>query len=292
MRSAASEGSSPSSFVFLHGGPGLCSAPDRAILGERLRARGHSCVFWDEPSRLRPSGGPFDPKRAYERWLASAERCVRGASEDEAVWLLTHSFAVQAGLELCRRHSERIRGLVAITPVVDALETYRSMLRLAERDFRSLGDERAEAIAARLRTTTRVMDEPMQQALALAAEDSGLLDHYWVSTAAQQRAMEAHGDAAVIDAESFFAVLCDFGDRCDTLHTDGPVSQPVLAVFGERDPVTPLVAQLPALQAVAPRTEAVTMPSTGHFVHLEAPDLVIDAVEDWIARALSPLPRS
>lgn len=271
-------------FVFLHGGPGFDSTSARLLLKPHLLERGHACSFWDEPSPLRPQGERFEPARAYERWLASAERFTLAAANDGPVHVLTHSFTVHAGLELARRHPTRISGLVGMAPAADAFQVYCSVLRIAARDFDEAGDARADAIRSCLRETTMVMDEPMQQACSLAATDERLFQHYWVNTAARELAADAYGGGSGFDMESFLAVLSDYRDRHQELHTLAQVTQPVLAIFGEGDVVSPRSEHLPALEASAPRTEAITISGTGHYVHLEAPGAVIDAIEDWIVR--------
>jgi pimeloyl-ACP methyl ester carboxylesterase len=181
-----------------------------------------------------------------------------------------------------------VSGLVAVAPAADGFRVYCSVLGLAARDFDEAGDERADAIRSCLRETTRVMDEPMLQAFALAAADERIFDHYWVNSAAQGRAADAYGGRFAVDGESLVSVLCDYRERHEALHTSAPVRQPVLAIFGESDIVSPRAEHLPALEAIAPQTEAITVPGTGHYVHLEAPVTVIEVIEDWIVRTRRP----
>lgn len=271
-------------FVFLHGGPGFDSRSARAILNRHLHNRGLNWAFWDEPSRSRPDGDPFDPTFAYERWLASAERFTLAAAGSKGIRLLTHSFSVHAGLEIARRHPRAVCGLVAMAPAADAFRAYCSVLDIAARDFDRIGDDRAAMVRGHLRDTRAVMDEEMQKAFALAAEDDQIFEHYWVNTTAKRRAAEAYGGRFTVDVESFFSVLSDYRDRHDRLHTPGLVTQPVLAVFGDGDVVTPRSDHLAALEARASHLEAVTIPSTGHYLHLEAPEALLDVIDDWIDR--------
>lgn len=278
-----------SAFVYLHGGPGFNSASARALLGPSLSERGHTCAFWDEPSPLRPHGDRFEPELAYGRWLASAERFTLAVAQERPVYLLVHSFTVHAGLELARRYPERIAGLVVIAPAADSFRVFCSVLGIAASDFDESGDKRGDAVRRGIQKTTRVMDEPMQEAFALAAADERLFEHYWVDGAAKARAAAVDGGRFTVDVESFLSVLCDYRDRHHELHSSAPVTQPVLALFGDGDIVTPRTEHLPALEAIAPHTEAITIPDTGHYLHLEAPVTVVELIEGWIARSRPPV---
>lgn len=271
-------------FAYLHGGPGFDSRSARVLLAPHLSDRGHVSAFWDEPSRLRPQGDVFESVRAYERWLVSAERFVLAVAADRPAHLLTHSFSIHAGLELARRHPAHIAGLVALAPATDAFTVYCSVLRIAERDFERSGDARGAAIRRYLQQTRNLMDEPMLQAFAVAAEDVHLLDHYWVNQTARQRAVDVYGGRFSVDVESFLAVLDDYRDRQHQFQSTAPVVQPVLAIFGQGDVVSPRDEHLPALVAAAPQTEVVTVAETGHYVHLEAPEACIELIEAWIRR--------
>src|SRR5262245_376586 len=110
-------------FVFLHGGPGFNSFAEQAMLGWLFQVAGQTIVFWNEPSRLRPEGEPFEAERAFERWLASAERSVLSAAESGPVHVITHSASVHAGLEISRRHPSRVASLVLVAPAADLFTT-------------------------------------------------------------------------------------------------------------------------------------------------------------------------
>jgi len=63
------------------------------------------------------------------------------------------------------------------------------------------------------------------------------------------------------------------------------VDVPVLLISGEADRLVP-VAAARAAAAANPAWDTVFLPGVGHTPQLETPDLVVDAVTDWLARTM------
>lgn len=269
-------------FLFIHGGPGFNSFPERAILAPVVEAAGHRIAFWDEPSRFRPRGDPFEAEGAFAHWLDSAERFVL-QSGSEPAHLIAHCSGAQAALEIARRHPKRLSRVTLVAPSVDGFAAYRNVLRLAYEDFTEGAAEEAPALAVALKRTRRLFDEPMREGLQLAARDERLLTHYFADANQLQAAAVAMGSPeAQFDGESFFAVLSDFAARSDQLLSTRQVTVPVLAIFGSVDLVSPMEEQLPPLRAAAEHLRTERLDRAGHYLHLDRPErfltLMLDAV--------------
>lgn len=272
--------------VFLHGGPGFNSAPEQAALTPLFRDRGMSCLFWNEPSRLRPSGDPFVADKAYDRWLASAERLVVQGAAQSPVVLVAHSFSVHAALALARRHPRLVASLVLIAPGADAFRTFHQVLVLTRQTYESVHDDRALAVSTCLTQTRTLFDAPMRAGFELASGAEGLFDHYWVNKDAHASArLACEGPETGFDGESFFSVLADIASRPGVLASVEPIRQPILAVFGEADVVTPQAYHESALREIAPRLEIAVIRNAAHYPHLEAADRVMDIIERWMSGA-------
>jgi pimeloyl-ACP methyl ester carboxylesterase len=63
------------------------------------------------------------------------------------------------------------------------------------------------------------------------------------------------------------------------------INVPVLLISGEADRLVP-VAAARAAAAANPAWDTVFLPGVGHTPQLETPDLVVDAVTDWLARTM------
>ena len=270
-------------FVFLHGGPGFNSIAEEAILSPIFEAAGNEIHFWNEPSRLRPNGEVFEAAHPFECWLASATSFVLRAAEPDPVHLITHSFAVHAGLQFARRHPTRLASLVLVAPGADAFLTFTNILRLAHEDLVGAKPEAASAIAECLERTRAVLDESMRIAMMNALHDTRLFSHYWADSRQFEISMAALAQPeGHFDAESFFAVLTGFGERGASLLSTDPVTVPTLALFGGSDRITPLDEQRRALEAAVPAARMKALDGCSHYVHLDRPRHFTDIVLQWV----------
>lgn len=268
-------------FVFLHGGPGFNSFAEQAILGPVWRDTGHEIVFWNEPSRLRPEGDPFEEATAFPGWLASAERCVLEAATTDRVHVIAHSVAI-AGLDIARRHPERLAGLTLVAPAVDTFACFRNVLRLAQRDLAHVKRDVSAAIAGCLSRTRATLDDAMREGLLNALHDDRLFTHYFAGDEPLRKTMEARArPGGQFDAESFFAVMNGLHDGGGALLSTAPISVPALALFGALDPVTPLADQRDPLRASIPDCRIEALDDCNHYLHLEQPYRFAEIVIRW-----------
>jgi pimeloyl-ACP methyl ester carboxylesterase len=275
-------------FVFLHGGPGFNSFAERAILDPVFVAAGHDVVFWNEPSRLRPDGEPFETADAFDRWLASAERCVCAATDSRPVHLVAHSLTVHAAADIARRHPDRVTSLVLVGPSADPLATFRNVLRLAHEDLRDAKPHIASAIAACLTRSHALFDEAMQEGLMNVLQDERLFSHYWADETQMQASMAAQArPEAQFDAESFFAVMTSFAQRGMSA-LPSAANVPAMVLFGACDPVTQLDEQRSAIERALPRAHIHVIDGCSHYLHLDRPGHFVDLVAEWAREVETP----
>jgi pimeloyl-ACP methyl ester carboxylesterase len=275
-------------FVFLHGGPGFNSVAEQAILGPLFHAAGHEIVFWNEPSRLRSDGDPFQAADAYTRWLESAERCVLRSAAPEPVHLIAHSFAPHAAVEIARRHAHRLASLTLVAPSANLLATYRNVLELASEDLREVKPDVAAAIEACHARTRMILDEAMREGILLALQDERLFTHYFVNAEQLQAVAAAQArPEAQFDVESMLAVLADFGTHGPSIAPTPPVTTPCLILFAVQDVVSPSDEHQAMVLAAIPGAHIVTMDGCSHYPHLDRPQPFVDVVVGW-AQAKHP----
>ncbi len=271
--------------LFLHGGPGFNSCAESRILGPILTRAGLETAFWNEPSSLRAEGEAFRQDGAYREWVMSAQRALdRAAIPGVPVVLMAHSFAIHAALELADRQAERLVGLVALAPSLDLNAVYRAVLSLARADFARNEDHRADLIEQCLRDSTTLFDACMVEGLAIAAQSHTLFDHYWTCRQSQRATAEARNiPEAQFDGESFFAVLSDYARTTASRRSPPSVDVPILAVFGEDDPISPEGLHAPLLRSRATDVRSRTFAGASHYVHLEKPSEWIALCQSWLA---------
>src|SRR6185437_810447 len=66
---------------------------------------------------------------------------------------------------------------------------------------------------------------------------------------------------------------------------------PIMAIWGERDDIIP-VDHAHAAHEVRPDVRLELLPNVGHFAHVEAPNAVVELIEDFIATAEASLSTS
>jgi pimeloyl-ACP methyl ester carboxylesterase len=271
-------------FLFLHGGPGLNNYAARTVLSPLFARAGHDTCFWHEPSNLRPSGDPFDPVDAWPRWLASAEPPLLSLTAAEPACVIAHSFAYDAAIELATRRPERAARLVLIAPTADPHTPFTNDLRLAQRDLMEDMPDIARALGECIQNTRTFMDAPMRKGFELAVCDPRLFTHFWADPVQFAASMAAQSvPEAQFDLESFIAVTEDYARQRQRLRGGAPLAPPTLAIFGGRDPVTPLSEQEGRLLAQIPHATIETLDDAGHFLHLDRPERFVDTVLTWAA---------
>ena len=269
-------------FVFLHGGPGLNSFAEQAILGPLFEDAGHVVDFWNEPSTLRPRGDAFDPAHAFEHWLASAEGFVLRSASRQPVQLIAHSIACHAAMEIARRHPHRLANLVLVAPAADPFAAFRNVLRLAVQDLETAKPEIASVIASCLFRTRALLDAPMCEGMMNVLHDEMLFTHYWVDEGWMQASAAAQArPEAQFDVNAFFAVLTDFSQRSADVLSTGAVTLPTLSLFGAADPVTSFGEQREAIRAAVPEARIEVLDGCSHYLHLERPHQFVDLAIEW-----------
>jgi pimeloyl-ACP methyl ester carboxylesterase len=281
-------------FVFLHGGPGFNSFAEQAILGPILDSAGHEVVFWNEPSQLRPDGEPFEATGAFDRWLASAERCVLSAAQSQPVHLITHSITVHPAVEIVRRHPGLVTTLVVVAPSADTFATFTNVLRLACEDLSNTVPEVAASLASCLERTRALLDEPLHEGLVHASNDDRLFTHYWADARQLEASLAARArPEAQFDPVSFFAVLTGFAQRGGSLLSTAAVNVPTLVLFGAQDRITAFDEQRGAIEAAIPSACIQVLDGCSHYLHLDRPLHFVDLIVDWATvHAESPADRS
>lgn len=253
-----------SNAIFFHAGPGLNPEAERQLIGGTLRSAGVNVAFWEEPSRLRPEGR-FPAGGGWKTYIASAEAYLLEQTENGPAALIGHSFGAQAALRLASSHRDRVSGVVLIAPTLDLVMADRLMLGVARRDFEADGDSRGEELAELIERVDPTYDESAARAFQLALGDAKLFDSYFCDKeAASEYLSKMFAPGYGLDFDEYMEVR-----RSIDFTPPAPVEQPLLAIFGDSDPILPLQATLQMLRSIAGRPTVVEYANAGHCPHVE-----------------------
>jgi pimeloyl-ACP methyl ester carboxylesterase len=269
------------SVVFVHGGPGLTTVPERRRFGKDLEASGVAGLFWNEPAPSRPEGPPFSPANAFESAVASLRTAVDRL--DRPVFV-AHSFGAHYLLNLPRAVLERARHIVLISPTLLLNDTLRRIIASAARHFDAEEPEKASRTRDLLARSEQFFDKPMEDAVQLALTDPQLLPHQWRDpVAAGEFFAVLQEPGAGFDVDCLFAVLrrltkVGAGD----LSRIGAIPTPATLIIGDEDPVLDQERVTESARRIFPGVEVRGFPGAGHYPHLERPPeflrLLLDAV--------------
>lgn len=239
--------------LFVHG-----AANDHSVWALQARYfahHDHNALAVDLPAHGRSGGSVLPSIPAIADWLAAL---LDGLDVDRVV-LVGHSMGALASLDMAARHPARVRALALLGPaapmaVSDALlDAARSDAPLA-----------CELMTGWTLSPRSHLGGNRQPGLWMTASALRLLE--------RSRPGVLHADLAACHGYA------------GGLAAARAIGCPVLLLFGQRDQMVPPRNAGPLLDALAAK-RVVTIPDCGHSMMAEAPDLVLDALREFIGSA-------
>lgn len=261
--------SSPT-YLYFHGGPGLSSFPDQALM-KPLQSVFH-LEYWNEPSNLRPQvADHFEADQAFRNWMASAENFILGQwmKETGPIYLVAHSFACLPILQIAKRHESKIKGLLLVSPVLDMVRTFRKAVRWAQIDLAKTKSSLVREVEDHLKASREPFDSHMIQALEYALADGEMLLHYWKDRESMEnwQSVLVSDSRAGVDTRAWKAVLQDLYWEYSYLQME-PLEVPLAIITGMDDHFGDR-AQIEEFLQLNPHCRYESWAGCGHFPHLE-----------------------
>ncbi len=258
--------------LFFHAGPGLNSNAEQHLLHGACAQRGIELVCWNEPSRRRPSGPPFQSERAFAHLLDESEAFFEHQRREGPVALVGHSFGAHVLRHLAARHPTHVTSLVYVCPALSLPDVNVNIFGIASRDYAAHGDQRWQQLEEVIRRSTGRFDENTIAGFQLAAANPRLFDAYWHDKARMAEFFRLNAAPELgLDVEAFFAVRAS---HFEVGVADSSV--PAVAVFGAHDPVVSRQAELLVLRRGHARLAVEDFADAAHYAHLEEPERFVD----------------
>lgn len=255
--------------VFIHGGPGLNSNPERVILTQPLIDANISYYFWDEPSRLRSDGHAFKTEMAYTNALNSIAETIR---LHRPKVLVAGSFGAQLCLDFLAsfKPKEDLK-ILFVSPVFDLYKAHRRVVSLALECFETTEPEKFLRLKKFENEIRSVWDTPMKSALALAWEAPKLPTLYFCDQSLVGQWYGSMSDEKYgIDPVSQEAVLSEFEKR--SVGRPQVMNNKVTCLVGDSDPFIDQDSIQAIIETCFRSTENIIFKHSGHFPHLESRD--------------------
>jgi len=239
-------------FLFLHGFLG--SGDNWRTIARRLGLPARYYLV-----DLRNHGrSPHADSHTYSGMVEDVVELIQNEQLVPAV-VLGHSMGGRVGMLLAMQHPDFLRGLIVadISPQAHAAIHLPLLEALSKVD---LSVARREEVEAQLAQT---VSEPLVRQFllkSLARDEQGRL--YWRWN---------------------LPVLSRDYPEMNRAITGPPYSGPVLFLKGALSPFITDEA-LPSIQALFPKAQVVNIPRAGHWLHVENPDAVLKAIQDFWSR--------
>jgi len=261
--------------VYLNGGPGLNSEPERHLLAPYLEKLNHEAFFWDEPSELRPGNETYSQEKAFEQATESAEKFINKRCHDKydrglkcEITLMAHSFSVHHAIRLAEIFPTIIKELILISPALNIKDADNNIFKISVKGLADEGHSDASAeLAAFIPSIEEAFDQKKIQAFMLASQYAGLFVNYWGDLNLMQQYFSFLQGEYSLDIKGMFAVRNSMPKV-----NEYPVSQitiPTKVYFGELDPISLPEQQITPLRKYFTVLDVHILAGAKHYSHLE-----------------------
>ena len=258
--------------VFLNGGPGFNSEPERNILAPYLNSKGHEPFFWNEPSALR---GQHSLLNAFESATESVSSFIKKICDDKdalhlpcELTIVGHSFAVHYIVRLTERHGDNIKKIILISPAINIEDPDKNIFLLAVKGLIDEGHpEVSDELATMIPTLGEAFDNNKMQAFIRASQYASLFFNYWTDLSLMQQYFSYLKGEFSFDPNAFFAVR----QSLPLVNKDPAfkISIPTQIYFGAADPVVVAEQQVPLLNKYFTSFDIHVLAGAKHYSHIE-----------------------
>lgn len=249
--------------LVISGGPGSDHRYMRVGGSFDLISRGRPVIMFDQ--RGTSLSGAVTGAPRLDQWADDVE-AVRKASGSERLHILGHSFGGIVAMNYAERYGDHVASIIFANSTASSIAGTESGLR------QMFPDRIEEWGRVRANLTPRFKASEIAIFTDMEFVDAGRLDAFLRAIADYTYNIEVNN-----------ALREDMADL-DYADTLAALSVPTLVLHGRYDPViTPATAW--KLHQQIPQSEIVILPATGHLPFAEVPDVFVQTVESFLARA-------
>lgn len=276
--------SNDSRFFFIHGGPGLNSAPEKEQLLPHFLSRGYSNVFfWNEPSALRNSipeeilQQPEYSTKTIDYYYSQLRKEFSQFAKDRPVTVFALSFGALGAMRLCEDFNQSIHHLYLISPAT----LLKATLRKIATTSLNLNHPNADVLQAALHRDENQVDlinNDFEIALQNAFQNPPLLTKYFYNPLRFQQTLQSWSQPQYApDFMNLFSILKSLSRVTVEAFLPKNFSVPTTLILGKEDPFT--LGDL-EFQNIKSRnkmpTHLVWFDEASHYAHLDQPELFLN----------------
>ena len=250
---------STTKMLFLHGGPGLHAAVERAWFGDSLPV-----LWWDQPAVAADDPAPFRTLVGHAAKQLQALAASRGGPVD----LIAHSFGGQIAAALANEYPALIRRITLLGCAPP--DPFRPFLLLGQRLLEAGYDR--PGLQDAMKAAQETPDENRFAALIQACFPDPYIPGIYFgpgSAAAKDRYLTLARVAPPVDLPTFFAVMIESLHAPPLAQVEGFAGE-VVALLGKHDPLLRVDEDIKRWREIFSQAQFKVM-DAGHFLHLELP---------------------
>jgi pimeloyl-ACP methyl ester carboxylesterase len=159
--------------IYIHGGPGLNSHPDKVLLGSDIKAHGHDILFWNEPRE-------FKTQDMYSEIVDDLVQTVLAQEKD--VCLIGHSFGARIIIDSLSKLSEKVFSTIFLAPALNMMEGDKRIINYGLSKLEETNSEVANAIKENIPKLTYSKFDEIKGETLLMAFQSGYFSENFISS--------------------------------------------------------------------------------------------------------------
>ena len=258
----------PCRVLFVHGGPGLNSNPERHLIPDNI-LNNALWSFWDEPEEL-------PQKNPYQFVLRNLVETIEQIKEP--LFILAHSSGCRLVLDILPSVEKKLLGLFFSAPVVDLHYSDEATIQLGLSTLRNNQDQNADRLASLSNGLGKAFDKTKGDAIALAFS-SGFYKNYFASEESFENYYHYFADEFDFKLHHYLSLRRNIPELSQPKK---PFSIPCTAFYGESDPVVDSAYQSEVLSKFVSPLQTMKISGVSHYPHIDKQASVFNQVNEQI----------
>ncbi len=244
--------------IFVHGGPGLNSVADEAMVGDLFRLNGIDVYFWNEPKR-------YVTDSPYSELCDSLVEFIN-LSEGQ-VNVIGHSAGCGFLISVLDRIKKKVSKICFLSPAVDTLYSGSRIIDIALEIYSKTDTSKYNKLTSMVKDVSDVFDENRKNAI-LFSFGCNYFPQNFIALENFEKYFGYLVGENEFNLDNHFAVIEDI----PKYSPKEKFEIPVICFLGERDPVFELAKSKEHVSMAFSNIDFVTISDCSHYPHIENTD--------------------
>jgi pimeloyl-ACP methyl ester carboxylesterase len=248
-------------FIFVHGGPGLNSKPERELLAPNLKEQGFDILFWDEPQ-------DFHSKNTYNEIVLDLVNKINQHKQD--VCLIGHSFGARIVIDALKsnRITSKIKSTLFLSPALDMCSGDDKIINYGLSKLETLNPEVASTIKKHIPNLINDQFDDLKGETLLLAFQSGYFVENFINPSDFEKYFSYFQNEFSFRVEDHVAIRKVAGYLKDGNNDFKQIKN--TTIVGTNDPIFNDEAQLSMTLSYFPNATIQKWDTVSHYPHMDA----------------------